>query len=198
MSGTPLGPSQLNATATGLGGELLSGTFTYNPPAGTSFGEGTVTLSTHFTSASPNYTGADHSVTITVSGSMSFTGFYAPIRNLPYVNTVMAGSAVPVKFSLGSYRGLEVLQGGAPTSVPVACPADALVNTVRPGIAATSSLQAVGSNYTYTWKTSPSWGGTCRMLVVTLIDGSTHEALFRFTSAAPATMTSNAKRILRK
>jgi hypothetical protein len=196
MSGTPLGPSQLNATATGVGGTSISGTFTYTPPAGTSFAAGTVTLSTHFTPASSNYTGADLSVSITVSGAMDFTGFYAPIRNLPYVNTIMAGSAVPVKFSLGSYRGLDVLQGGAPSSTQVQCPASALRNAVRPGIAASSLLKAVGSSYTYTWKTSPSWAGTCRMLVVTLIDGSSHEALFQFTSPAPATMSSNAKRIL--
>ena len=56
--------------------------------------------------------------------------------------------------------------------------------------------QAVGSSYTYTWKTSPSWGGTCRRLIVTLADGSTHEALFSFTKPAAATTSSNAKRIL--
>jgi hypothetical protein len=108
----------------------------------------------------------------------------------------MAGSAVPVKFSLGAYRGLNVLQGGAPASIPVECPADAPSNIVRPGIAGSSGLKVLGSTYTYVWKTSPSWGGSCRRLVVTLSDGSTHEALFRFAAAAPATTSSNAKRIL--
>jgi hypothetical protein len=196
MSGTPLGPSQLNATATGVGGVSLSGTFTYTPPAGTSFAAGTVTLSVQFTPASSNYSSAQHSVSITVSGAMNFSGFYAPIRNMPYVNNVMAGSSLPVKFSLGSYRGLNVLQGGAPTSVPVACNTSAPSNIVRPGIASSTGLKAVGSSYTYVWKTSPSWGGTCRRLIVTLVDGSTHEAVFRFTNAAPSTMSSNARRIL--
>ena len=196
MSGTPLGPSQLNATATGVGGTPLSGSFAYTPSAGTSFAAGTVTLSTQFTPASPNYTGAARSVSITVSGAMNFSGFYLPIKNMPYINNVMAGSAVPVKFTLGAYRGLNVLQGGAPTSTTVECPASAPSNTVRPGIAGSSGLKAVGSSYTYVWKTSPSWGGTCRRLVVTLVDGSTHEALFRFTSAAPATTSSTAKRLL--
>jgi hypothetical protein len=196
MSGTPLGPSQLNATATGVGGTPISGTFTYTPPAGTSFGAGTVLLSVQFTPSSLNYTSAQHSVSITVSGAMNFTGFYAPIRNMPYVNNVMAGSVIPVKFSLGAYRGLNVLQGGAPTSVPVACPASAPTSTIRPGVAGSTGLRAVGSSYNYTWKTSPSWGGTCRRLIVTLADGSTHEALFRFTSPAPATTNSTARRIL--
>jgi hypothetical protein len=196
MSGTPLGPSQLNATATGVGGVSLSGTFTYTPPAGTSFAAGTVTLSVQFAPASSNYSSAQHSVSITVSGAMNFSGFYAPIRNMPYVNSVMAGSSIPVKFSLGAYRGLNVLRGGAPTSVPVACNTSAPSNIVRPGIASSTGLKAVGSSYTYVWKTSPSWGGTCRRLIVTLADGSTHEALFRFTNAAPATTSSNARRIL--
>jgi hypothetical protein len=198
MSGTPLGPSQLNATATGVGGAPLSGSFAYTPPAGTSFAAGTVTLSTQFTPASLNYTGAGHSVSITVSGSMNFSGFYLPIRNMPYVNSVMAGSAIPVKFSLGAYRGLNVLQGGAPSSTQVDCPAGAPSNTIRPGIAGSSGLKALGSSYTYVWRTSPSWSGTCRRLVMTLVDGSTHEALFRFVGAAPATTSSTAKRLLGK
>jgi hypothetical protein len=35
----------------------------------------------------------------------SFTGFFSPINNLPAVNTVNAGSTVPVKFSLAGFRG---------------------------------------------------------------------------------------------
>ena len=195
MSGTPLGPSQLNATATGVGGVPLSGTFTYTPPAGTSFAAGTVTLSVEFTPSSGNYTSAQHSVTITVSGTMNFKGFYLPIKNLPYVNNIMAGSAVPVKFSLGSYRGMNVLQG-PPSSVAVACDASAPSITIRPGVAGSAGLRALGSSYTYVWRTSPSWAGTCRRLTVTLVDGSTHAALFRFTSPAPATTNSTARRIL--
>jgi hypothetical protein len=31
--------------------------------------------------------------------------------------------------------------------------------------------------------TSPSWAGNCRKLIVTLVDGSKHEAVFRFGKA---------------
>ncbi|MET0624616.1 MAG: PxKF domain-containing protein, partial [Pyrinomonadaceae bacterium] len=34
--------------------------------------------------------------------------------------------------------------------------------------------------YHFNWKTDKSWGGTCRVLVVKLNDGSTHTALFKF------------------
>jgi hypothetical protein len=36
------------------------------------------------------------------------------------------------------------------------------------------------SKFKYIWKTDRSWTGTCRKLVLTLADGSSYEALFRF------------------
>jgi hypothetical protein len=36
------------------------------------------------------------------------------------------------------------------------------------------------NQYTYTWKTERSWAGTCRQLVLNLIDGMTYRANFRF------------------
>jgi hypothetical protein len=195
-TGTPLGPSQLNATATGLGGISLSGNSTYTPPAGTAFdAAGTVSLSVQFAPTDPNYSSATKTVSITVSSAMSFTGFYAPVRNMPYLNSAMAGSAIPIKFAIGGYRGLRVLQVNSPTSVPVACPANALENAVRPMIAPSSGLQSVGSSYTYVWRTNAGWGGSCRKFVLTLSDGSTHEAMFRFVNAPKV---SAARRILGK
>jgi hypothetical protein len=43
-----------------------------------------------------------------------------------------------------------------------------------------SGLRADGYKYTYVWQTDRRWVGTCRKLVLTLADGTTHEALFRF------------------
>ena len=34
--------------------------------------------------------------------------------------------------------------------------------------------------YTYVWKTEKSWAGTCRQLIVRLIDGTEHTAGFMF------------------
>jgi hypothetical protein len=181
-SGTPLGPSQLNATATGVGGVPLTGTFTYSPAANTVFAAGTYTLSVQFAPASGNYAAASKSVSITVSSAMSFAGFYAPLRNMPFVNSAHAGSSIPVKFTVGGYRGHNILRE-LPTSVVVACPAGAPENEVRPGLAGVPGLRSLGYSYNYVWKTSPSWAGTCRKLVVTLADGSTHEAMFRFAAA---------------
>ena len=90
---------------------------------------------------------------------------------------------MPVRFSLGGDQGLAVLAIGSPVSLPVACAdpeaAGEGVPTATPG---RSSLQYDPSTdqYTYVWKTEKAWSGTCRVLSVHLVDGSTHRALFRF------------------
>lgn len=183
-SGTPLGPSQLNARATGLGGAGLAGSFAYTPPAGRSFEPGPVSLSVQFTPSNTNYAPASKTVSITVNGAMRFSGFFAPVRNMPYVNTVHAGRAIPIKFTVGGYRGLRVLLVD-PSSTSVTCPAGAPENLVRPSVTGTAGLKSVGYSYTYVWKTSKDWAGNCRKFVLTLADGSIHEVLFRFT-AGPA------------
>jgi hypothetical protein len=50
-------------------------------------------------------------------------------------------------------------------------------------VTASSSLSYDPSTdtYTYVWKTAKVWANTCRQLVLTLIDGSQHTALFKFT-----------------
>ena len=188
FSGTPLGPSQLNATAIGLGGTPLSGSFLYNPPAGTSFDAGTISLWVRFTPSDPNYAGAEQTVSLTVSGTMSFKGFLKPIKGMPYVNTTIAGGTIPVKFTVGLYRGLRVLQVDSPSSIPVDCPVGAPENPVRPGIGK-GGLKSLGYSYNYVWKTDRSWAGTCRKFRLTLADGSTHEALFRFKAKLAPTPT---------
>jgi MBG domain len=186
-TGTPLGPSQLNATATGLGGAALAGNFVYTPAAGTQFNTaGTISLSVQFTPSNANYAAASMSASINVSGAMNFSGFYAPVRNMPYLNNAMAGSTIPIKFAIGGYRGLQVLQANSPTSVPAACPVGAPENAVRASIASRGGLQSLGSSYTYVWKTSATWAGSCRKFQLTLADGSTHEAMFRFMKAPKA------------
>jgi hypothetical protein len=42
------------------------------------------------------------------------------------------------------------------------------------------SYDAGSSQYNYVWKTESSWAGQCRVLNVTLNDGTTHTALFKF------------------
>jgi hypothetical protein len=190
-AGTPLGTAQLNATATGVGGPALSGSWLYNPAAGTTLVVGTHTLSVQFTPSDPNYAPAASTVAITIGSAMNFSGFFAPVRNMPFVNSAVAGSAIPMKFALMGYRGSRVLMPGSPTSIAVQCSAGAPGNILPPALTLFSGLRSLGNSHTYVWKTNTSWAGTCRKFVLTLADGTTHEALFRF---APAPLPQSARR----
>ena len=189
--GTPLGSTQLNATASGVGGTTLSGTFVYLPAEGAVLPVGTRPISVEFIPSSGNYTHAITTVSITVvavqapPSSLKFTGFFRPVHNLPVANTMSAGRAVPVSFSVEGAGPEPVLQAGSPTSVEVSCSADESQQAVTTTFdVAASRLVRVGNIYTYLWKTNASWEGTCRRLVLTLVDGSRHEALFRFAKAS--------------
>ncbi len=113
----------------------------------------------------------------------NFAGFFQPVDNLPGVNIASAGSAIPVKFSLGGNQGLSILGAGSPASSPIPCdasdPGAVIEETVNAG-GSGLSYDAATAQYTYVWKTDRAWKGTCRMLVVTLSDNSQHLAKFRF------------------
>jgi hypothetical protein len=184
---TPLGAGQLNATATGVGSIGLAGNFLYTPAAGTLLTAGTHVLAVEFTPNDPNYTGNAATVSIEVSSPVSvlrFRGFFKPVKNAPMFNRVRAGQAVPVRFTVDGYPGTTVLKPGSPTSSPISCKAVRAENIVSEDDLADYRSQPQGgakSRSNYIWKTDPSWAGTCRKLVVTLVDGSSYEALFRFT-----------------
>lgn len=124
---------------------------------------------------------AEASCTDTVIDDWS--GFFQPVDNPNVSNVVKAGSAVPVKFSLAGFQGMDILSG-TPKVVLVPCtngasdPIDEFAST-----AGNSSLQydPVTDQYIYVWKTDRNWAGKCAKLVVTLKDGTSHEAWFRFT-----------------
>ena len=109
-------------------------------------------------------------------------GFFAPVDNPSTVNSVKAGSAIPVKFSLGGNQGLAIFAANSPASGAIACGAtdgDAVEETVTAG---SSSLQydALAGQYIYVWKTEKAWVGQCRVLQVKLRDGQVKSALFKF------------------
>jgi hypothetical protein len=111
-----------------------------------------------------------------------FTGFFSPVNNLPTLNVLKAGSAVPVKFSLNAYHGLNIFVSGYPASATVACglaAEDAIEQTVTAG-ASSLTYDASTDQYVYVWKTDKSWANTCRTLVLKLSDGTYHRADFKF------------------
>ena len=124
----------------------------------------------------------------------SFAGFFAPVDNPPIRNSVKAGSAVPVKFSLGSNQGLSIFQAGYPVSQSVACdsgvPTDSIEETVTAG-ASSLSYDASSDRYTYVWKTDKAWAKTCRRLILKLSSGLQQTAEFSSRSSFRASGAPN-------
>lgn len=113
----------------------------------------------------------------------NFTGFFAPIDNPPVINEMKAGAAAPVKFSLGGNQGLNIFAAGSPSSMQISCStSDPIAAVEETETAGQSSLtyDAASDRYKYTWKTENSWKNTCRLLTVTLRDGTVHSAKFKF------------------
>ena len=113
----------------------------------------------------------------------SFTGFFAPLHNAPAVNIMRAGGAVPVKFSLGGDKGLNVFATDYPRSEAMGCDATATSQDVSATVSAggsTLAYDAATNVYSYVWKTDKRWAGTCRQLTFTFMDGTTRSALFSF------------------
>jgi hypothetical protein len=113
-----------------------------------------------------------------------WSGFLSPIDTGDVVNSVKAGSSVPVKFSLAGSQGQEILAPNSPTIEFGPCSSsdevDAIEQTAAAG-ASGLSYDADSDVYTYVWKTAKSWTGKCGTLTVQLADGTTHTALFSFT-----------------
>jgi hypothetical protein len=129
-----------------------------------------------------DYAGNAGSASVTYSVIYDFDGFFRPVE-MDMLNKVKAGSAVPIKFSLNGYQGLDIFNTGFPKSVGIVC-GNAQVDPVETTIvAANSGLQYDGEagQYIYVWKTEKAWAGTCREFRLGLKDGSVLTAQFTFT-----------------
>ncbi len=126
--------------------------------------------------------GLSATASTTVTVWFNWAGFFPPVKNPPAWNARKAGSAVPVKFSLGGDKGLAIFAAGYPVSTSVDCAtgqAGTGSPTANPGNSGLS-YDPLADQYNYVWKTEKAWAGTCRQLSVTLVDGSTHTAFFSF------------------
>ncbi len=112
-----------------------------------------------------------------------FGGFQPPVNGGGVRNLANAGSAIPVRFSLGGNRGLAIFTSGSPASRQVDCdtsnPIDLIEQTVSAG-ASSLAYDAGNDTYTYVWKTDRAWATTCRQLTLSFGDGSQQSALFQF------------------
>lgn len=122
-------------------------------------------------------------VTYTVRArTFTFTGFFSPVDNAPVFNQVKAGSAVPVKFSLGGDHGLSVFAAGFPRVDRVACGTGAIADEVEEFVTAGGSglhYDPLTERYTFIWKTQKEMAGSCWQLTLQFTDGTTASALFK-------------------
>ena len=126
------------------------------------FGSYTVTISV------TDKDGGTGSNTTTHTVNFKWSGFFQPVDNPPMLNVVKAGSAVPVKFSLGGEKGLNIFAVGYPQSTKIDCvTGDTLgdpASTANPG--GSSLTYGNSGQYNYVWKTrkrgrAPAAGWLC-------------------------------------
>jgi hypothetical protein len=150
-----------------------------NPVSGAVFNVGATTVNVTATDVAGNTATSSFIVTV----SYNFAGFFSPVDNPPTVNGANAGQAISVRFSLSGDKGLNIFAAGYPASVTIACTSGPPTTTIEETVAAGGSglsYNAATDQYHYVWKTDGAWSGTCRQLIVKLIDGSTYTANFQF------------------
>lgn len=135
----------------------------------------------NFTVDAEDNGGYQSSRTHTYNVVYDFAGFFSPVDNPPVQNSMKAGAAVPVSFSLGGNQGLDVFAAGYPKSQTITCgstdPVDGVEQTVTAGSSVLSYDDST-ARYTYVWKTSKTWAGSCRQLVLGFDDGTQQRANF--------------------
>lgn len=150
------------------------------PVSGSTFAVASTTVNCSSTDTHGNTSHSSFKVIV----SYNFSGFFRPVDNLPIINVVKAGQAIPVKFSLGGNMGLGIFAAGYPASGTIVCtngPVDAVEETLTAG-GSSLSYDAATGQYIYVWKSDKLWAATCRQLVVRFADGSSAKvANFNFT-----------------
>ena len=171
--------NQLDATVTAALSDALSGS------AATTGARAAVgALGRH----SVTVTGSDNagntgSATCSYSVKAVFTGLNAATDGTGMAKA-KAGSAIPLKWRITDASGAGVAGLTATdltaTSSGVSCTAT-VTDTAEALAAGSSSLQDLGDGYyQYNWKTASAWGGTCRVLNLSIAGAGTSGA-FQFT-----------------
>lgn len=151
---------------------------TYTQNSGTWFPLGTTTV---VVTAKDDY-GNTATGSFTVTVKYDFKGFFQPV-DMSKVNIAKAGSAIPIKFSLGGDMGLNIMAEGYPKVMTFIVDTDADTDIIETTVTAGASkltYDPIADQYIYVWKTEKSWSGTGKKLIVVLQDGTSHEAKFQF------------------
>lgn len=174
-TGSPLTPA-CTARATGVGSldvAVTPVTFSANTAVGPATASATY-------AGDADHTGSTGSTTFTIS-AWTLRGFYQPVDMGGVVNTVKAGSTVPLKFEVFSgsteLTDVSAVSGFSVKGISCAGTAtDAIELTTTGG----TSLRydTTGGQFIQNWQT-PKSVGSCYKVTMTTQDGSSIEALFK-------------------
>jgi hypothetical protein len=185
-------PVPLNGTATVTSGAADAGSGVASQSCGaldtSSIGTKSVTCTATDNAGNTASASVSYSVVDSTTVTFNFSGYFAPVDNSgpgpTYVfNQTNAGKAVPVRFSLNGYQGMNILATGYPASQAVNCASASTVDTIEETVTAGNSsltYDPTTDRYSYIWKTDKAWSGTCRKLTIKLTDGTDHVAHFKF------------------
>jgi hypothetical protein len=126
------------------------------------------------------------SITAVYAVQYAFSGLGSPLQGAPPVaHTVRPGRVVPVKYSLRDANGSSIDDLRSFISLSSsAVPCGTTSPGPSPEPAASTGVglhyDSAGEQFIFNWRTDAGWGGTCRMLQLTLADGTSHLALFQF------------------
>jgi CSLREA domain-containing protein len=170
------------ATATPNATDALSGVATSSCGTPTTATVGSKSVSCTATDNAGNSTTLSAAYVV----GYQFVGFSGSVLGGGVLNVVKAGQNVPLKWRLLDAAGVPVtnLTTASVTVANLACAAGI---TAAGTVAAAAggggpALRNLGDGYyQYTWSTSKSYANTCKTMQLNIGEGTTHDALFRFT-----------------
>jgi hypothetical protein len=168
------------ATVLGTGAVNASGESTLTT---TSLGAGAHTITAIY-GGDGNFNTSSGTTAAAQIVNYTFDGFYAPVDNLPIVNSAKAGQTIPTKWRLTDVNGTGVSDPSSfqgLTSVPCSVSSSEPVDEMTEYAAGNSGLQYLGNGiWQYNWKTPKEYALQCRIARVVLLDGSVHEFKVQF------------------
>ncbi len=120
-------------------------------------------------------------VPVSLQAQYPFDGFLSTFENPPVLNSANSNGVQKFWFRLGGNRGLDIVEDAS--SRRIDCTTKAPIGGTEPAENPSyDSLfyQAHTGRYSYPWRTTTAYRGTCREFILTLDDQSVHTAWLQF------------------
>jgi hypothetical protein len=123
--------------------------------------------------------------TINNDDHYTFTGFFEPVENLPVLNGVNAGRAIPLKWELRDPAGALVLDLGTVEGITykqIQCGSEYVepMELAAADDSGFSELRLTATGYHFNWRTEKGFANKCYEIRIALDDDTGHSAKFKF------------------